>query len=272
MFKQNNLAKLYPHLKFGGLQQLRERSVSAGRHTPQPIVREKSIERPPKIVKFADPPAKIEEIPKPSEILEEKPKIDIVDPPTEIKPSKDLEIKVNDLLQTPPVKLENKGKPKPKRNSVIPKKGERGLQNKYTLEQKREMYLNQLSRKSVKRAEAEVAKVNQMLDECKNDLENLEHEEKKVKGRLRLINVAKYFAGLDNINAQTSDQKKTTYMSRPSGPTMSGTGDSGHQESNGGNRRGRSRRVETRPESGSDLDTVSESESEQQECCPTTTT
>jgi hypothetical protein len=67
------------------------------------------------------------------------------------------------------------------------------LQKKYTDEQRKEVYLNQLSRKSVKSAEVEVTELDQVLESVGRTRENLDKETKALKQKLKLINRAKYF-------------------------------------------------------------------------------
>jgi hypothetical protein len=152
----------------------------------------------------------------------------------EIKPEP---VKVEEKpKQTRPNRLKPEPKPEPKRATQIPKKGEKGLQSQYTLEQKKQMYLDRLSRKSVKRAEQEVGKINEVLESVEHDPKRLSEEERKIKSRLKLINYAKFFA-TDNINEKTistSSQRRkegTDGYEPKSNSTISGSGRRGRRAS-----------------------------------------
>lgn len=82
---------------------------------------------------------------------------------------------------------------KPLRKTQIPSKGEKGTQPKYTLEQRKQMYLNKLSRKSVKKAEIEVSQVNEVLERNEHSIEEIVKEERELKRKLKLVNTAKFF-------------------------------------------------------------------------------
>jgi len=94
----------------------------------------------------------------------------------------------------------NRLRPRPVRESQLPVAGERGLQPRYSNDQKREMFLSKLSRKSVKRAEQEVNAINDVLVAAEHCPEKLRQEETILKHRLKLINNAKFFAIDNNIN------------------------------------------------------------------------
>lgn len=107
----------------------------------------------------------------------------------------------------PKAKRPNRVKPEPKpetiRTTTIPKKGEQGLQPKYSFEQKKSIYLDKLSRKSCKNAEKEISKVNEILEKVGHDPSQLKMVEREMKSKLKLINSAKFFA----------DQKKPPVVS-----------------------------------------------------------
>jgi hypothetical protein len=132
----------------------------------------------------------------------------------EVEPVKDVEIKqiVQKVVETPtidetptvderPVKKPKVKKPKssddllelPIRETQIPIKGERGLQKKFSIEQRKKMYVDRLSRKSIRKAEVEIGQVDEILTSVENDKEKLIDREKNVKRELKLINYAKYF-------------------------------------------------------------------------------
>ena len=64
---------------------------------------------------------------------------------------------------------------------------------KYSEEERKQMYLNKLARKSVKKADAEMEEITKILDNCDRDKSKLEEEKKELKRKLKLINTAKYF-------------------------------------------------------------------------------
>lgn len=208
MFSPTPLQKLYPHLSFARVEPP-SRSTSQPPKTPINIPR---VEEKPKVIeKVVEKPAPVEIKPEPVKEIEKSSKVSkkvkVVEkeqPKVEIKPE--------------PVKVEEKPKPKvsrpnrrpepkpePKRETQIPKKGEKGLQPQYTIEQKREMFLERLSRKSVKRAEQEVSKINEVLTAVDYDPKRLKEEEHKVKAKLKLINNAKYFTSNNSIKDAISE-------------------------------------------------------------------
>ena len=109
-------------------------------------------------------------------------------------------------------------KPEPERDSVIPVKGEQGLQSKYSLEQRKQIYLTRLSRKSIINAEKEIAKVNEVLEGVDHDVDKLKRVEKEIKGKLKLINYAKYFtqtAGNVNCGSTLNNAKPLNINETP---------------------------------------------------------
>ena len=104
----------------------------------------------------------------------------------------------------------------PVAETVYPKKGQRGLQKRYTEEQRRDIYLSQLSKKSVKKAEEEVGKISQFLETVDFDRAKLKEEEKAIKKRLKLVNRAMFFTG-DNIKPKDeSNRTNETPSANPS--------------------------------------------------------
>lgn len=195
MFQQTPLQKLYPHLSFARIDPP-SRSVS---QPPKPTVIAPPVVVKPKVIE------KVIETPVAVEIKEEI-KEEIVQPVkvskkvkvTETKPVV-VETVVEPVKITRPNRAKPEPKPEPKRATQIPVKGEKGLQPQYTVEQKRDIFLERLSRKSVKRAEVEVAKIQEVLTSIDYDPKRLKEEEHKVKNRLKLINSAKYFTTNNNI-------------------------------------------------------------------------
>lgn len=114
--------------------------------------------------------------------------------------------------------------PPPVRASQIPVKGERGLQKKYTTEQRKTMYLNRLSKKSLKNAEKEVAEVNAVLESVDHDPVRLQEKEREIKKSLRLINYAKYFSGDSNITENECDTKTIVSTEPPTSEPQESSG------------------------------------------------
>jgi hypothetical protein len=217
MFQQNTLGKLYPHLNFGRVP---NPSVKA-QETPNPI-RSTSVhsnrsvnsernhserettptrEDSPPVVKNVEPVKKVEKVKK-VKVVEPTP-----EPPKPIEQSKPIVKRPNRVKPEP--------KPEPKRASQVPVKGEQGLQRKYSTEQRKQIYLDRLSRKSVKNAEKEITKVNDVLESVGHDVDKLKEVEREVKGKLKLINYAKYFTGQSNIN-ETQKSEPSGDMSKKS--------------------------------------------------------
>ena len=224
MFKPTPLQKLYPHLNFTRIEPP-SRSVSQPPIPTQivppvvekPKVIEKVVERP---VPVEVKPIIKEEIEKSSKVTKKVKVVEKEPPKVETKPEP---VKVEEPpkpKQSRPNRLKPEPKPEPKRGSQIPKKGEKGLQSQYTLEQKRQMYLDRLSRKSVKRAEQEVGKINEVLESVEHDPKRLGEEERKIKSRLKLINYAKFFA-TDNINEESKESTKDYLREESTRPSVS---------------------------------------------------
>lgn len=205
------LSRLYPNLNIRRLgENNRTRSISATRIVPEPILptatqKPAVVETPkPLPVVVTEPevvqPAIAVEVPKPVEPVIETPVIVTPEVP-KVAPKK-----------TKRVTLPEPETIKPIRPSQIPNKGEKGLQKRYSEEQRREMYIQQLSKKSVRRAEAEVAKVQQILESCDHSDVKLKRLESQVKGQLRLISTAKFFtiAPIIEENASTIEDKSRT--------------------------------------------------------------
>ena len=213
MSSLTGLQKLYPHLNFSHIQ-----TAVRSRSEPPPV------NPPPVIMSRPEPVLEVKTETKP--VIEEKPQTP--EPPKEKSPVKQPEkpkerpkkspkppavVIVEPEVETPPPPPKPTGKPKPKgkplRTDPIPKKGERGLQKKYTLEQRKEMYLEQLSKKSVKRAEMEIQKVNEVLSKVEHSPNRLNKEEKEIKRQLKLINTAKFFIIGDNTNIIDSSESRS---------------------------------------------------------------
>ena len=118
--------------------------------------------------------------------------------------------------------------PETVRLSQIPVKGERGLQKKYTEEQRKNIYLERLSRKSIKNAEKEIVKVNEVLDSVEHNPDKLREAERDVKNKLKLINYAKYFtnsAPTNITNVKERELKETNprrrVLKKSAGPEVS---------------------------------------------------
>ena len=247
MFQQNSLAKLYPHLQFGRIpapsvsqskipNPIRSTSV----HSNRSVNSEKNLserektpirEDSPPVVKNEEPVKKTEKIKK-VKVVEPTP-----EPPKPIEPPKPTVVKRPNRVKPEP-------KPEPKRVSQVPVKGEQGLQRKYTADQRKQMYLDRLSRKSVKNAEKEIAKVNEVLESVDHDVQKLAEVEREFKGKLKLINYAKYFTGQQDakhLSINESSKQNDTgadLSSQPKGSTMS----SGDRDTPGTVERGRGRR------------------------------
>lgn len=219
MFQPTPLQKLYPHLNFARIEPP-SRSVSQPPKqvvvTPPVVDRPKVIEKPvtvktePVVEKEVEQPVKVS---KKAKVVEKQ--------PVKIEPEPE-PVKVDKPKVSRPNRLKPEPKPEKARDSQIPQKGEKGLQAQYTLEQKKAMYLDRLSRKSVKRAEQEVSKINEVLTSVEHNPKLLAEEERKVKNRLKLINYAKFFAQ-DNINetekgTSTKAKAKDPYGNEPKPP------------------------------------------------------
>ena len=226
----NPLSRLYPNLVIRKVEAPSIRSLSQER-------REISIERPkptpkpepkpePKVSREPTPPRPVEVIvekePEPRPKREKKVKIveqpieKIAEPePTPVPEPK----KARPNRATGRVRDMLKGGPS-QRESVAPQDGERGFQQKYSIEQRQAQYLERLSRKSVKNAEKEVSQVLEVLEKVNHDPVKLKEEERAVKKRLSLINTAKYFA-VTNINNNEISNKASSSLPTPQ-PSDSG--------------------------------------------------
>lgn len=206
MLQNNPLSKLYPHLNFSRISNpSMNRSKSADsapksilRHTETENVLEKNDKNdiPPKTVTISVP----EPPPKP---IESPPLVEAV---------KEIETKRKLLPRRP----KPEPKPTPERETVIPKKGENGLQPKYTLEQKRQIYLNKIARKSVKIAQKEVEAVNEVLNTHNFSTANLVAEERSLKNKLKLINSAKFFT-TDKMDNNSINESVPTSLEKEEG-------------------------------------------------------
>ena len=178
------LQALYPHLNFSRIPAPSQLLVpSFGKRISQPV---------------PDVPVSelAESVPEPESVPES-----VLEPESVPEPVKKLVV-ARPTRQPPVVK------PEPKRGSHLPVKGERGIQRKYTAEQKKEMYMNRLSRKSIANADKEVEAVNAVLDEIGHDPIKLAEKEKDIKRQLQLISYSKFFTGtnaIETVNNITDD-------------------------------------------------------------------
>lgn len=239
MFQSTPLQKLYPHLNFSRI----EAPSRSNSQTPKMVIEKPLVIEKPKVIeKVEEKPVPVKTEPVIEKVIE-KPikvskKVKVPEPePVKIEPEPE-PVKIDKPKVPRPNRLKPEPKPEKGRESQIPQKGEKGLQPQYTLEQKKAMYLDRLSRKSVKRAEQEVSKINEVLTAVEHNPKRLEEEERRVKNRLKLINYAKFFAS-DNINEttpRTSTKKKEDFHGNEPKPTIT-TGERG--------RRGRRTSIET---------------------------
>lgn len=242
MLKPNPLAKLYPHLNFARLSDTlpktpeppkislpsppisvkRESSVKSEKSENKPKPKVTIVEpEPPKeiVVKKPVAPVKIESQPpviessSDSSESEPEPEPEVkqsVSQKVESKLSTEEGFKGDTVVPLPKAKItRNRAKPEPKpepeRESQIPKKGERGLQSKYSFDQRKQIYLERLSRKSVKLAEKEVSAVNEVLERNEHNPERLKDDERQLKRKLKLINYAKFFTCSDGKPSSLQD-------------------------------------------------------------------
>jgi hypothetical protein len=198
MFKPNPIQKLYPNLQF--------HKIVPTEHTLiQPTKRSNS--EPP--VQTKPPITEKVTVTKEKTPIKEKKKVEIREPTPPKSPIKEEPVKTPEKPKEKvkrPNRVKPDPKPEPKRKTTIPQKGERGLQQKYSTEQRKDMYLNKLSRKSIKNAEKEINKINEIMEQVDGDHERLLQEEKNLKSRLKLINTAKLFT-TDSIESGPTDKK-----------------------------------------------------------------
>ena len=289
MFQLNPLQKLYPHLNFN--------------RVPAPTVSQavsRSSSQPPtQTVKPTAPITQPEAIPQTDEVpMSSKPsvvrakRVVVTEPaPTEAV-TEPLTEHTKPKRQTGFFPRPNRAPPivKPEpllRGSKFPSKGEQGLQSQYSFDQRKDMFLERLSHKSVKRAEIEIGKINDVLAEVDYDPTKLKTVEQQAKTRLKLINHAKFFtatskadtaneplvavtavvATATDINEQppSTDKRDTpsTDTSRARDTRTRGNASSQRLGADGKDRRGRGRRDPTPPsESEGGSATASGSESE----------
>lgn len=222
MFKPNPIQRLYPNLQF--------HKITPSQHTFfEPPKR--SLSEPPVQTK-PQPPKKVIEKREKTPIKEVK-KVEIREPTPPKSPV------VEEKVETPkkpkntvkrPNRLKPEPKPEPQRETPIPKKGERGLQKKYTMDQRKDMYLNKLSRKSIKNAEKEISKINEVIESVDGDHQKLEEVERHLKSQLKLINTAKFFTlstkeDNNNIieNVNNTPREETTPQESPTSPISQGS-------------------------------------------------
>jgi len=197
MFGQNKLAQLYPHLNLSRTMANSVKPTEPPKPAPKPtpvVQRSISIERPKRTQTPQPPPSRATSIEPPKEPVAPK-QVKIEEPPKEevreLTPPK--EEPIQKVVTKRPNRVKPPPKPVPLRDTQVPQKGERGLQRKYTAEQRKQMYLDRLSRKSVKNAEREVVEINKVLDSVGGTEDGLVKAEKAIRGQLKLINYAKYF-------------------------------------------------------------------------------
>lgn len=266
MFQSSNLAKLYPHLNFNRVAPP-SRSVSV---PPKDLITSERIDTS---VPIEPAPLKVTQAPditQTKEVVVEQ--VTVPDPPKRSHKKKIVAItepivdpiKISEpviTLETVPPKhkrpnrVKVEPKPEPDRESQIPQKGERGLQLKYTLEQRKQIYMDRLSRKSIKNAEKEVELINQVLNKVDNDPIKLLEKEKHIKRKLQLINYAKFFSvapvnnDVNNVNVSSTNiinnakepetASSVSLLNKSEGSTV--PIDGGQQESTTRSRRRRSR-------------------------------
>lgn len=198
--QQNVLEKLYPHLRFNQIRPA-NRSLSE----PPPVKIElPSVSQKPEITEKIIEAVVNDKPPTPKKESPKKPLVEIVH-------KKEKKVKITETPMERPRPVEHpEPLEQPIRTSQIPNKGEKGLQRKYSTEQRKSMYLDKLSRKSVKRAELEVNKVNEVLEKVEHSQTRLKNEERDIKNRLKLINTAKLFLydKASNINESPNASEK----------------------------------------------------------------
>lgn len=290
MFKPNTLNKLYPHLNFGRIpppsatvsqNPIQQRSTSVHSvksntsernqvitNTPPPTPVVTATETPKTEVKEK----RVKIRPEPIENAKHIEQVKTIELPKIESPKKAEEpIKVEPAQERVKVKRPNRAKPEPKpepvRETQVPVKGERGLQLKYTTEQRKQIYLDRLSRKSIKNAEKEIARVNEVLESVEHNPERLKAAEKEVKQRLRLINYAKYFTECEASKCKASSINEGATKTKPINdlpkkserPKVSKKSDDG-QHSTPISGSGRGRGGDSERDSESDATTSSDSE------------
>jgi hypothetical protein len=254
MFQPSGLQKLYPHLNFSriappSVTMHRQPNVvrSTSVHSNKSTVSDTKTEKIEKMPIKEEEKEEITQIERPKEEVVKK-KVKVVDP-VKIEDDKLEHPKLEEKIEPKkkvarPNRVKTEPKPEPERESQIPVKGERGLQKKYSQEQRKQIYLDRLSRKSVKNAEKEIAKVNEVLESAKHDPTKLKEIEREVKGKLKLINYAKYFAQSNdettNINAKKEEKLIRNLSKQSERPEVSQT-TTEHSESISVRGRGRSR-------------------------------
>lgn len=217
-------SSMYPNLKFGqpGVKQAKNSLFAQLSLGAKPAV---NIQRPP------PPTFEIKPEPKPEPIVEIKPE-PVPEPVPEVKPiptPEPVEIVEDQVESTPEIKEKSppkakakrkspaystraKGvlpKPTPSRESHLPQAGERGLQSKTTIEQKREYYLARLGRKSVAKAEEEVNQVQAVLEEVGGTVDGVKAKEQELRRQLKLINYSKFFATDDRAEEADTELSET---------------------------------------------------------------
>lgn len=198
--------KLYPNLRFSQVAPP-SRSIS---QDPKPVVATPVVSTGSEIIQAIRPiPEVVQTIEPVTPVPTENKRSKSVDTVARSTPKKTVKVKI-----PRPNRLKPEPKPEPVRESQLPTKGEQGLQKRYTEEQRKNIYLERLSRRSVKAAEKEISKVQSILESNEGSRAKLDIEEKRLKGQLKLINTAKFFAATSNINVKRN-------LSQPSRSSVS---------------------------------------------------
>lgn len=177
--------RLYPHLRFNLPMNDRENNIGVTNDLIEKYVKpvnDKPIDEPKEeiIEKFETP------------VVEDKPQT--------TEPIKEDTVKENTFevkLNSPKVKPKPKPKPKLK---TTPKP-------KPTDEDKKQRFMDLLTKKSEKKAMEEIAKVNEVLEKAPTS-ELIKKEQKELRQKLKLINKAKLFTLTNNIENQHAEQKE----------------------------------------------------------------
>lgn len=180
-------AKLYPNLNFNQkispatLNITRARSVSPNiRNDTSNSEKNSKVEQiETKKVEFKiDPPQEI--------VIPEPPKCNIEAKTAESEPI--VVESVKNVEPELPMDAPKIDEPKPKAKPS----GKRV--SKISIDEKRQKYIDRLSRKSVKSAEKEMANVERIIEETKGDVQQMDYCKKELKRQMKLIDVAKFFA------------------------------------------------------------------------------
>lgn len=203
-------SSLYPKLQFGQNKSISNRSmgilnslgVNRSLSQPRQSSQPRSVEQVQPIIKHTEPSIPLvpsqpvpEPVSLPIEPVAEPVAVPVVEKKVVVKEPAKPKAKPK-AKQTRPNRVKGTV-PKPDdpiRAKVQPGPGEQGFANKYSVEQRKAMYMERLSRKSVKNAEKEIGEVNEVLDRVGNCANELRIHEQAVKKQMKLINYAKFFA------------------------------------------------------------------------------